>query len=161
MHSALTLVIGSGMELKAGDFDIIWDRFRGHYWVTCANQNWIYSMAIEVNNFAVQEAWEKHEGFLPYRANNIRTSRYGGSGYLHTNSMVRQREKLAVGFGAPFDKRMWWVTRIGLEGVRFAAYKNDYPEGKPTKLRLLKRDEITALFPAPKKTKQQSTETST
>src|SRR5258708_3375510 len=111
MHAALKLVVGSGLKLTAKDLDAVWDKFRGDYWVTGSSSDWIYSMAVEVGNVAVQEAWEDQNSFKPYRGNNVSCSRFAGGGYLHANSLGRKREKLAVGFGVPFDKQMWWVTK--------------------------------------------------
>ena len=151
MRSALCLVIGSGLDLSASDLDVIWNRFRAEYWIG-SEPEWVYTMAVVVGNVVVQEAWEKHNKFAPFRANKVSDPRYGsGEGYIHANSIKRQREKLAVGFGVVIDDRQWWVTRIETECVRMASYKKDYPEGKPVKLRKFSREELQEIFPASEK----------
>jgi hypothetical protein len=156
MRNALTLAIGSGLDFAAKDFGIMASDFSWSYWAT-DDPEWIYHHAILNGNQSCVEAWEKYQNRSPFRANDVSLYRWEGAesdgyGYLHTSSVKRQRERLAVGFGFPIDGRQWWVTKFDDDKgvVRLASYKGDWPGGKPEKLRVLTHEELSVLCPAHK-----------
>lgn len=160
MYTALSLAIGAGLKFDASDFDYIYKApsygdggFNGGYWVG-AEDEWIYSMAIENGNSSAWTAWEERKNRKPFFANDVEGRRWS-SGYLHTNQMQSKRCRLAVGFSFPLDNRRWFVTgfddKAGI--LRAALYERNVQEGKPKKLRKFSHEEIASLFPAPKKDK--------
>lgn len=154
MREALSLAIGSGLTFKASDFDHMSAKFRWSYWVSESSE-WIYTSAILNLNescIAAYEQWKQRE---PFRANKVQAARYRDP-YLHTSSIARERERLAVGMGFPHDGRQWWVTGFDdTKGtVRIASYAGRWQEGKPEKLRQLTHEQLKAICPAPKKAKK-------
>lgn len=158
MYRALSLAIGSGLQFDAEDFETIYDYprnggFNGGYWVGSESE-WIYSMAVENGNASAYQAWEEYKGRKPFFANDVRGTQYGTQ-YLHTSQMRSQRCRLAVGFSFPIEGKRWFVTSFDDEaGIMRAALYNGYTNsGKPKKLRKFTHEEISELFPAPKKAK--------
>jgi hypothetical protein len=155
MWHALKLAIGSGMELSRTDFDTIWGRLRGHRWVTGANSEWVYALAVTVGNMAVCKAWEAYYGFEPYYANGVRP--HDSQGFQHATG-ERQRERLAVGFEVRMDNRHWTCTAVGKDGVRFVAYGTGDNYRKVEKRLSLTREKVAELWPAPKRAKKAAVE---
>lgn len=155
MRQALSLAIKSGLNFNPKDFSHFANHFRWEHWVTESHE-WIYADAIINLNDSCTEAYEKHFGRQPFRANGV------SFGYvdcfLHANSISRQRERLSVGASFPLDGYKWHVTSFddshGL--IRAVRYQGNHKDGKPKKLRSFTHDEITELFPSPEKFKKQS-----
>lgn len=153
MHKALALAIGSGLAFKPSDFDHMAKQFRWGYWVG-SSKEWIYTSAVLNLNTSCIHAFEEWTGRRPFRANNVTAPRYH-DGFLHTNSIRRQRERLAVGMGFPHAGRQWWVTGFNdKQGtIRLASYAKHWKEGTPRKLLQISNDELKVICPAPKKKK--------
>jgi len=153
MRDALALVIGAGMELKAKDFDAIWGELSGGRWVG-ADDSWMYSMAVCVGNTSVIKSIEDRGKFRPWIANNVLTNRSESGAYMHGGGGTRRRERLSVGFGVEMDGRMWFVTQIKDESIRFCSYRGRWPEGNPERRCIIQREAFARLFPSPKKMKK-------
>lgn len=150
MRNALRLAICSGMAFVASDFRHCKDEFRWGYWVT-SNPEWIYLDAVVNNNMSCVKAWEAFCGRIPFIANGVQSS--SRESYLHTGSITRTRERLAVGLSFPIGKATWYVTGFDddVGTLRAARYANRHAQGKPKQLKRFTHQEIKDLFPAPKK----------
>lgn len=153
MRSALSLAIGSGLDFNPKDFAQMQDKFRWEYWVTESTE-WIYSTAVINGNDSCVLAYEKWKKRTAFYANNISSS-YCNSIFIHRNSIVRKRERAAVGLCFPMNGRTWYVTGFNdVAGtIRLASYSSGRQEGKPEKLLQLTNEEFKASHPAPKKKK--------
>lgn len=147
MRDALTLAIRSGMRFSAGDFARC-EKFRWGYWVG-SDREWIYTEAVVNENESCIKAWEEYTGRTPFRANGVRSGPRWS--YLHTGSIFRARERMAVCFSFAYMGTQWVVTGFDDQAgtVRAALYKRG--SSKPKKLKAFTHKEIKELFPAPKK----------
>lgn len=152
MRDALRLVVCADMGLSADDFATIYGKFRGGYWMG-ENDEWVYSLAVAMENKEVIAAYEAVKNRKPFVANDVRIDE---GGYLHASSVNRSRGRLVVGAETAIEGKRWHVTGFddAAGKVRLANYKAGYREGKPDKLRSLTHDQCAELFPAPKKTKK-------
>ena len=150
MRDALSLAVAGGLEFRASDFTDIYRQFRASYWVGESHE-WVYSSAIVNGNQSCIKAYEEWKGRLPFLANAVTTG-YCHNNYLHTNSIRRDRERLAVGMEFVIEGKKWEVTRFDdkfnfpNEGTVRAVRRTT-----PKKLKAFTHDEIAALFPAKKK----------
>lgn len=154
MRNALKLAIGSGLSFDAPDFDHFATVFRWSYWVS--DVEWIYADAVIYGNQSCIEAFEQWRGRVPFRANDVDCPQWTNAGYIHANSIHRQRERMATNFRFRVGDDYWHVTGFddakGL--IRVAKYSEPWPKGKPIKLRKLTHDDFTAMCPAQKKVKK-------
>jgi len=151
MRNALSLAVGSGLKFDASDFSYMTLNFRWAYWISDAE--WVYKEAVINGNESCESAFESWKGRKPFRGNNVTVNRWDRGGYIHTNGVHRQRERLAINFGFPALGRQWWVTGFDdTKGViRVASYAKHWQEGKPKKLMSLTHEKLSELCPAPKK----------
>lgn len=156
MRTALRLAIGAGLHFRASDFEEMYSKFRAHYWIG-AEPEWIYSQAVCDLNRSAFEAWEEYSNRPPFFANHLKAKCYGG--FIHANTIHRDRERLAHGFGFPMGGRTWFVTGFNGTRVRVALYENNHQTGKPKRLKAMSREELSIACPAPKKkaTKSEAT----
>lgn len=154
MVEALRLAIGSGLKFSAENFQEHFPRFRWERWVG-ASTEWIYTEAIICGNESCWKAYEDWKRRDPYFANEVGLNA-NGIPYIHAQSVYRKRERLAVGLHFQFDGRRWYVTSFDDSSgvVRVAAYPGDCQRGKPDKLMKLTHDQLSEIFPAPKKYKK-------
>lgn len=112
MRAALTLAIGAGFEFAEDDISHIMTNYRSGYWV--GEREWIYSLAVCVENSSAYKSYEKCAAREPVIADGV-TIR-SGSGFTHGNYMNRQRERLCVG------AELEWMG----ENVEVTSVKGDY-----------------------------------
>lgn len=153
MRSALRLAIGAGLDFRATDFSEMYSKFRAGFWIG-ADPEWIYRVAVCDLNRSAFEAWEEHEGRKPFFANDVRAESYGG--FLHVNSIRRDRERLAQGFGFKMDGKVWFCTGFAPDKIRVVLYKQHFRDGKPVKLKAMTHAELLEACPAPKKKRSKS-----
>lgn len=151
MRRALEISVGSGTPCQPEDFDFMRNHFNWSYWVGESTE-WIYTSAIININESVIEAYEKWMKRKPFRANEVRSG-YHGECWLPSNTMNRNRERLAEGLSFPFERTRAWVTSFNdKDGViRAAVYKSIHQEGNPVKLLKLSHENICEMFPSNKK----------
>lgn len=94
MHDALSLAIGSGMEFAEGDIAYVLSNYRSGYWISESDE-WIYSLAIAVENVSAVKSYETAKDRNPFLADDVSMTNH--SGYTHGGTFSRQRERLNVG----------------------------------------------------------------
>jgi len=152
MWSAVSTAVGSGLEFSKEDFDSGFGDYGKRWNGGCDFRTVLYQIAVQSDNIKVAKAMEQSDGIGPFMANDVDLGYKHGAVMLHLVGN-RARSRLVVGARVSFDKRMWYVTAMDKDFVRFAAYKTGYRSGKPEKLCKLSREELAKFFPAPKKAK--------
>jgi hypothetical protein len=94
MRDALTLAIGCGMPMAAGDIKHVFSNYRSGYWISDSDE-WIYTLAIQVGNMPAIKSYEAAKDRKPFLADDVSFS--ADSGYIHSSYVNRQRERLCVG----------------------------------------------------------------
>lgn len=97
MYQCVTLAIQAGMFFDAGDFERIYDAFRGGYWFGDQNGEGWYAVAIEYANESACQAVEKWRGRKP---------------------IVFDGRRIAVG------TQIWWPER-DIPGGAVTSFKDD------------------------------------
>ena len=144
MRMGVHLAIGSGMRFAPGDFHAIYQRFNAGRWI--GDSEWVYTMAVQVDNISAIECIEADRKRTPIRANDCRFSRNNCGEWLHGASFERQRSRLAVGVGFRIGKEVAWVTSFVADNKVVACkYAKPYPEGKPISRLTLSQDDIKKL----------------
>lgn len=148
MRSALSLAIGSGLEFKADDFDHMKKAFRSNRWIGACSE-WIYRDAILVKNRSCIKAFEEYTGRKPFFGNEVQASA-NHCQYLHLNSILRARERLATGFYMDIGSVRWHVSSFNDDGgtIRLCRYETVHREGKPVEIREMTRKQMLEMCPA-------------
>ena len=105
MRDALRLTIGSGFAFELGDMKYIAEHYRFGYWCGSCIE-WIYSLAVAVENMSVVKSFEAWKGRTPFMFDGV--SIQSNNGFTHGSRMTRQRERLVV--GADCEWRGYSVT---------------------------------------------------
>lgn len=159
MRNALELAIGSGLTFDDPDFDYMAGKFNAYSWWNSSTE-WIYSRAIVYGNESCVTAYEAWVGRQPFRANKVSADGWlCRDGYVHLNSINRERSR--VGVGMHFE----WV------GLKFTVTSFNDPKNiiravaeRKTGGKLLEKwtvDEFAEAFPAKKKAKKNEPATQT
>jgi hypothetical protein len=148
MRDAAKLAVGAKLEWAPGDFDHIGEKFRAYRWLGERGWEWLYAMAVWLDNSSFIQAYEEATKRRPFIANDVSAHGYS-EGYAHANSQHRQRGRIALGSEVRLHGVRFECTSINNERVVLTSRTG---EGKRT-IKKLTPEDCKALWPAPKKLK--------
>jgi hypothetical protein len=137
MHSALNLGIGSGFKLDEDDIACVMANYSTGYWIGESSE-WVYGLAIAVENASAIKSFEKWKGRAPIIADDVTLNSH--SGYTHGGHLARAKERLAVGSKFPFRGLELTVTSFNGDSCTACSYKET---GKSYERKIDKRFKIT------------------
>lgn len=65
LYDALSLAVRSGMQFNLGDISVIFNRFRGGYWMG-SDTEWFYKLAVIYRHSSAYQAYEKYASRKPF-----------------------------------------------------------------------------------------------
>jgi hypothetical protein len=139
MRSALELSIGFGFAFAEGDVAHVLSHYRSGYWIGESDE-WIYSLAIAVENGTAVKSFEAYRTRTPFIADNVALS--DNSGFSHGDRKSRSRERLAVGFSFPWQGVKVSVTSFAADSSHLIACSYRHGTHKVAKRFRITREEI-------------------
>lgn len=140
MRDALSLAIGAGFTFAPGDMAHVFANYRSGYWLSDSDE-WIYSLAIGVENSTAYQSYEAAKEREPFLADDVRFSCHGG--YTHGSSVNRTRERLSVGAEFDWKGQKLTVTSFAADQsyVNACSYKGQqYPRKIDKRFKITRAD---------------------
>jgi hypothetical protein len=140
MHIALSLAIGAGLVFDLDDFAEL-NKFRPGRWI--GDAEWAYQQAVIDGNLSFCKSFEQARKRIPIYGYGVQSSRFYRSGFLHRESIDRERERLAVGFSFDYSGERPVVTSFSDGCVIACTYKESDKNKVERRFKLAKEEIAT------------------
>jgi hypothetical protein len=152
MFDAVQLAIGAKLEWQPSDFAHIESNFRPGYWLGEHGWERPYALAVWTDGTSFIKAFEAFSKRKPFIANQV-SAQGQAEGYAHAQSQNRQRGRIALGSEVWIGDLRYSCTSITNERIILTSR----PESGKRSIKKLSQADCAALWPAPKKTKPETT----
>lgn len=129
LREAVELAVRSGMAFNLDDIRIIFNRYRGGYWMG-ADTEWFYRLAVLYRHASAWKAYENYAGRTPFIVKDASVSTHTGDG-----PRGQGLARLIVGARFIWEGEGVTVTSFNDEKRYFNAYSYTRTEGVEVKTR--------------------------